>query len=598
MRENVQYIRTLTKIQTDTLSFPAGFIPRGYLIRRKQMRAVDLHTHSNRSDGSMSPTELIDHALEINLAAIALTDHDTTAGLDEAASYAAGKDIEFVPGIEFSTEYNKKDIHIVGLYIRYDDPGFQDYLQEFVKSRIERNIKMCKNLQDMAGIDITYEKLQSENPDSVITRAHYARYLIEHGYVKCHSEAFDRYLGDHTKYFVSREKITPEKAIDLILKAGGVPILAHPILYHMSNENLEQLVKRCAKSGLIGIEGLYSTYKPADERQIKKLADKYGLLISGGSDFHGDNKPGLELGKGYGHLFIPEDILSPIRAAAKSTSGSGAISKTSPKILFTDLDGTLLTSEKKVTEYSRSILEKFCKAGNIFVISSGRPIKSIMEVCEKENLDFPGIIISAYNGSQIYDCDNKKILMEKRLSYETVATVQKYADEHNMHVHTYTDTHLITERIDPEMTRYTKHVHMPVITVDDLRNGLDREPFKMLAIDLEDRNRLEKFGDGLVKVMNGKIQCVFSNPNYLEIIRTDAGKGNGVKIICDLLNIPLCNSYAAGDGDNDVSMIKASGCGIAMKNSSQSALACADHITESDNDHDGLAHFIESNILM
>ena len=193
------------------------------------MRAVDLHTHSNRSDGSMSPTELIDHALEINLAAIALTDHDTTAGLDEAASYAAGKDIEFVPGIEFSTEYNKKDIHIVGLYIRYDDPGFQDYLQEFVKSRIERNIKMCKNLQDMAGIDITYEKLQSENPDSVITRAHYARYLIEHGYVKCHSEAFDRYLGDHTKYFVSREKITPEKAIDLILKAGGVPILAHPI---------------------------------------------------------------------------------------------------------------------------------------------------------------------------------------------------------------------------------------------------------------------------------------------------------------------------------------------------------------------------------
>ncbi len=280
------------------------------------MKAIDLHTHSTRSDGSYTPSELIDYAVEKGLAAIALTDHDTTAGLDEAAAHAKGKNIEFVPGIEFSTEYNRKDVHIVGLYINYGSPEFNSCLEEFVQSRIDRNHKMCDNLREIAGIDISFEALQAEYPDSVITRAHYAGYLLKHGYVKCNSEAFDRYLGDHTKYFVPREKVTPEKAIELILNAGGIPVLAHPVLYHLSNDRLDCLVKRCREAGLMGIEAIYSTYKPADERQIRRLAEKYGLLISGGSDFHGVNKPGLDLARGYGHLFIPEDILAPIRLAA------------------------------------------------------------------------------------------------------------------------------------------------------------------------------------------------------------------------------------------------------------------------------------------
>ena len=282
------------------------------------MRAVDLHTHSNKSDGSFSPTELVNYSIEKNLCAVALTDHDTADGLAEAIAHAealtrAGRpSIEVIPGIEFSTKHEDKDVHIVGLYIAYDAPDFLAKLQEFVDSRTGRNIKMCRNLQE-AGIDITYEKLQAQNPDAVITRAHYASYLFEKGYVKSRSEAFSRYFGDHTKYFVPREKVTPAQAVELILRVGGVPILAHPPLYHMGRERLDKLVASLKDVGLMGIEALYSTYTNQDERDMMSLADKYDLLLSGGSDFHGANKPKLDLGVGYGKLFVPEEFLLKIK---------------------------------------------------------------------------------------------------------------------------------------------------------------------------------------------------------------------------------------------------------------------------------------------
>lgn len=282
------------------------------------MKAVDLHTHSNRSDGSYSPAELVDYAVAKGLAAVALTDHDTIDGLDEAVAHArslmqAGQpSIEVIPGIEFSTKYEEKDVHVVGLYIAYGAPAFQAKLREFVDSRINRNIKMCHNLQE-AGIDITYEKLQARNPGAVITRAHYASYLFENGYVKSRQDAFSIYLGDHTKYFVPREKVTPVQAVSLILQAGGVPILAHPSLYHMENDQLDKLVSDLKAAGLMGIEALYSSYTQQDERDMRRLADKYDLLLSGGSDFHGVNKPGLDLGTGYGKLFVPEEFLDKIK---------------------------------------------------------------------------------------------------------------------------------------------------------------------------------------------------------------------------------------------------------------------------------------------
>lgn len=276
------------------------------------MKQVDLHVHSNKSDGTFSPAELVDYALQKGLSAFALTDHDTTAGLDEAISYAADKPIEVIPGIEFSTEYNGKEVHLVGLYIQYRNLAVQEQLKAFVDSRIQRNIKMCRNLQG-AGIDITFEKLCAENPGAVITRAHYAAYLLHHGYVKNHAEAFAKYVGDDCKYFVPREKITPMQAVSLTLQAGGIPILAHPPLYHMEKDKLDTLVRILKEEGLMGIETLYSTYSGQDERDMFGLAKKYDLLPSGGSDFHGANKPGLDLATGYGKLFVPEEMLDNIK---------------------------------------------------------------------------------------------------------------------------------------------------------------------------------------------------------------------------------------------------------------------------------------------
>ncbi len=282
------------------------------------MKPVDLHTHSCKSDGSYTPAQLVDYAVSKGLSAVALTDHDTIDGLDEAISHAraltaAGRpSVEVVPGIEFSTEYEKKDVHILGLYISHASPVFRQKLDEFVNSRINRNIRMCQNLQD-AGIDITFEKLQARNPGAVITRAHYASYLLEDGYVKSRQDAFSQYLGDHTKYFVPREKVSPAQAVALILAAGGIPVLAHPPLYHMGQDRLDRLTASLKDAGLMGIEAFYSSYTNQDERDMRRLAGKYGLLLSGGSDFHGTNKPGLDLGTGYGKLFVPEELLEQIR---------------------------------------------------------------------------------------------------------------------------------------------------------------------------------------------------------------------------------------------------------------------------------------------
>ena len=281
------------------------------------MKIVDLHVHSNCSDGSMSPKELVDLAVEKKLSAFALTDHDTVNGITEALNRAHywhenGVEIEVIPGIEFSSEYKGRDIHIVGIDIDYTSENFQKYLTDFVNARIERNKKMCKNLQAV-GIDISYEKLMAEYPNAVVTRAHYARFLFEHGYTSSMKEAFERYVGDHTKYFVPREKVTPLQAVSLILEADGIPILAHPVLYGLGKTALDTLVSELKDGGLIGIEAVYSTYTPSDERDIKALALKYDLAISGGSDFHGKAKPDIDLATGRGKLFVHEGILKGLR---------------------------------------------------------------------------------------------------------------------------------------------------------------------------------------------------------------------------------------------------------------------------------------------
>ena len=277
------------------------------------MKTADLHTHSTASDGTYSPSELIDYASQKGLSAIALTDHDTVAGIDEAITRGENyPDLEVIPGIEYSTVRYGKDVHIVGLYIDYKDTKYRQGLQGFIDSRIERNRKMCSKLTE-AGMPITYEELVEENPGAVITRAHFGKLLLKKGYVTSIKEAFDRFIGDHCPCYVPREKITPQMAIEQILSAKGVPVLAHPVLYGLGKDAMDKLVHELKDVGLVAIEAIYGTYTGQDERDIKALAEKYDLLISGGSDFHGANKPHIDLGTGTGRMSLPYDTVLKIK---------------------------------------------------------------------------------------------------------------------------------------------------------------------------------------------------------------------------------------------------------------------------------------------
>lgn len=275
-------------------------------------RIVDLHTHTTESDGSFTPEELILEAKRVGLSAIAITDHDSISGIKKALPIAMEHDIELIPGIELSTDYNGKEVHVVGLFIDIENEYFLSKIKEFKDNRDNRNVLIVENLQK-EGFAITIEELKADNPDCVITRANIARFLYEHGMIPSIQTAFEKYIGDNCKCYVNRFKITPMDAVRLIKEAGGTAILAHPLLYHMSDTTLQQLLTEMKEAGLDGIEAIYCTYTPSEERQMKKLALENGLLISGGSDFHGTTKPKLNLGIGYGKLYIPYEILENIK---------------------------------------------------------------------------------------------------------------------------------------------------------------------------------------------------------------------------------------------------------------------------------------------
>ena len=275
--------------------------------RRKMRGKIDLHVHSNYSDGTYTPQELVRIALEKGLRAFALTDHDTTEGIPLAAEAARGTGLEVIPGIEFSTSYQGKDVHILGLGICPEDRSFQEQLEYFKTSRERRYEKIIQKMQEK-GLPISQEALEEKFPGAVVTRAHFARYLKEEGLVGSNQEAFDRYLGDHACCFVPREKVTPAQAVRLIKENGGYAVLAHPLIYGMAKEKLENLVKELKIFGLDGIEAIYSQNRWYDEGQMRALAKRHGLKITGGSDYHGANKPGIEMGCGKGNLSIPYEI--------------------------------------------------------------------------------------------------------------------------------------------------------------------------------------------------------------------------------------------------------------------------------------------------
>lgn len=280
---------------------------------------IDLHTHSTESDGTDTPETLTHNAKEAGLSAFALTDHDTVAGIEKAKPVAQKLGIEFVPGIELSTDYEGTEVHILGYYIDEKNEYFLKQLQTFLDSRDLRNEKMAFLLQK-EGFDITLDKLGAEYPDSVITRAHFARYLVEHHMVKNRETAFSKYLGNQCRCYVPREKISPFEAIKLIQSGGGVSFFAHPILCHMNFERLKRFIADLKAAGLTGIEAIYSANSPGDTGNLKRIAKENGLLVSGGSDYHGANKPYIRLGKGRGNLYVPDEILEDIKLAASSQS--------------------------------------------------------------------------------------------------------------------------------------------------------------------------------------------------------------------------------------------------------------------------------------
>lgn len=270
------------------------------------MDTIDLHTHSTFSDGTFTPLQLVKYAEEKGLKAFALTDHDTTEGVKEAKSIETN--VEVISGVEISTRYDKKEIHIVGLYVNENDADLNKQLKYYREKRVTRNFEILEKLNSL-GVNITIDDVKESCTGDVISRAHIAKALVSKGFVGSYTEAFDRYLGDNKCAYVPRETLNYEESMELITKAGGVPVLAHPLLYKMSDTNLENMMVKLRQKGLKAVEVYYSTHSNSDTQHIMAMANRVGLIYSGGSDFHGATKPKIDMGTGMGKLAVPYEIL-------------------------------------------------------------------------------------------------------------------------------------------------------------------------------------------------------------------------------------------------------------------------------------------------
>ncbi len=279
------------------------------------MKLIDLHTHSTASDGALSPAEIARAAQEAGLAAVALTDHDTTEGLAEFLAAARPDGPELVPGVELSVERpDGGSLHLVGLWVDPGEPRLQAGLARVQAARRERNPKMVARLRRL-GLEITLEEVVAAAGGGQVGRPHFAQVLVDKGMVGGPGEAFGRYLKKGAPAYVEKERLSAREAIGLIRGAGGVSILAHPGLLELHPAVLEQLVRQLKEQGLMGLEAYYSEHQPALERQLLGLAARLGLAVSGGSDFHGPSKPGIRLGAGQGTLRVPATLLAGLKQA-------------------------------------------------------------------------------------------------------------------------------------------------------------------------------------------------------------------------------------------------------------------------------------------
>lgn len=269
------------------------------------------------------------------------------------------------------------------------------------------------------------------------------------------------------------------------------------------------------------------------------------------------------------------------------------------KILFTDLDGTLLNNDKQVSEGNRAAIQRLLDAGHYLVVATGRPVKSGFKVVQRLGLTMPGCYMIAYNGGTIFDCSKEEVRMEKTLPMEHVRYLFKEAEKYGLYIQTYgEDDKILTSFDGPELQYYAKGNRnvLNYEICEDVCGALKGEPYKVLLVDMNEEGIL-KFWKEHKEWEKGKCESTFSCREFLEYLPSGVNKGSGVRTLCDMLNVDIKNAYAAGDERNDISMIEAAGVGIAMKNAVEEAKVAADYVTENDNNHDGIAEIIDKLIL-
>jgi 3',5'-nucleoside bisphosphate phosphatase len=278
---------------------------------------IDLHTHTDQSDGTYTPAQLIAEAVASRLEALGITDHDTLAGYDAALPPAQAAGLDLVCGIELSTKLRGRSVHLLGYFLNAPPTqAFRDWLHEMQTSRRDRNARLAAKLRSM-GMDISLAEVESRGK-SLAGRPHFAQVMVEKGYVADTRQAFDDYLDESAQAYVDRKEPTFAEAVHRILDAGGLPSLPHPIRVPRNGEPFESLVKEMLAAGLAAIEVYHSDHSPADENFFQQQAELHNLAITGGSDFHGALKPHIKLGTGGGNLCVPRAVLDRLRAAQAS----------------------------------------------------------------------------------------------------------------------------------------------------------------------------------------------------------------------------------------------------------------------------------------
>ena len=275
---------------------------------------IDLHTHTTASDGSYSPTELVQLARQSNLQAIAVTDHDTVAGLAEARQAASEIDLELVNGVEMSCQIQTGTLHMLGYFIDPENQPLQGLLDQLVNSRKKRNPQIVAKLNEL-GYEMSIAEVQAQAAGPIVSRLHIARVMLEKGFVRSIDEAFGRFLGDKGSAYVQRIEPEPSRAIKLIHQAGGLAVVAHPVHLRGDNEReLSKKLKDLAELGLDGVEVWYPEHTAEITEQLWRICQRLDLAPVGGSDFHGSAKGHIQLGVGRGGLNIPLEILDRLKS--------------------------------------------------------------------------------------------------------------------------------------------------------------------------------------------------------------------------------------------------------------------------------------------